>query len=68
MKRVILALAVTAMVLLVAYFVLIVISAANAKTPLPSTQPDLHLRSRQTVSCISCINWKKEFDHDQSIY
>jgi len=67
-KRAILALAVTTFLMLAAYFVLFVISIANAKTPLPSTQPDLHLRSRQTVSCISCINWKKEFDHDQSIY
>ena len=68
MKRAILALAVTAMVLLVAYFVLIVIGAANAKTPSPTTHPKLYPRPRQTVSCISCINWKKEPNHGQSIY
>lgn len=68
MKRAILALAVTAVVLLAAYFVFIVISAANAKTPSLPTHPKLYPRPRQTVSCISCINWKKEPNHGQSFY
>lgn len=67
MNRVILTLAATVIMMLAAYFILIVVSYAYAARPEP-TPVDLNLRPRQTVPCVSCINWKKEPNRDQSIY